>query len=275
MGPSGIWNRMEQSKDILQQDRKLYPQGQWWQWWWDFDKMITDKVLRGSLEKKSFLVKFLDRKCCELGNRRASQYTLNMDTQAAGRTTFKIRKGEKIYHIRVEDTSEEEEDGETLAEEFEKTLLGQVMNKPAPGAEKKVKKYPPKECPIKCGAKHPNGFVFFCKTFRSKSMDERQTLCKNVSLCVLCLTPKSKSHTCVMRGTKRSLLLCFSQHSPLPTGSRWKPPVCQREGWWWKQGLRNVRCIYASNQCFENLNLVKEQVGGDRILVTRESKPQP
>ena len=59
----------------------------------DFEKTITEEVLRGSLEKKrTFLVKFLRRKSCELGNRKVSQRTLNIDTQAAVRSSFKINK---------------------------------------------------------------------------------------------------------------------------------------------------------------------------------------
>ena len=35
----------------------------------DFEKTISEEVLKGSLEKKrTFLVKFLHRKSCELGN---------------------------------------------------------------------------------------------------------------------------------------------------------------------------------------------------------------
>ena len=87
----------------------------------DFEKTITEEVLRGSLEKKrTFLVKFLRRKSCELGNRKVSQHTLNIDPQAAGRSSFKIKKGERVFHVQIENTSEEEDSGENLAGEFEK-----------------------------------------------------------------------------------------------------------------------------------------------------------
>ena len=57
----------------------------------DFEKTISEEVMRGSLEKKrSFMVKFLHRKNYELSNRKVSQRTLNIDPQAAGKSTFKI-----------------------------------------------------------------------------------------------------------------------------------------------------------------------------------------
>ena len=38
------------------------------------EKTITEQVMQGSLEKKrDFMVKFLERKSTELGNRKASQ----------------------------------------------------------------------------------------------------------------------------------------------------------------------------------------------------------
>ena len=90
----------------------------------DFKKTISEEVSRGSLEKKrTFLVKFLHRKSCELGNLKVSQRTLNIDTQAAGRSSFRIKKGERIFHVQVEDTSEEEEDSDNLAKEFEEKKI--------------------------------------------------------------------------------------------------------------------------------------------------------
>ena len=221
----------------------------------DSEKTISEEVLRGSLEKnRSFLVKFLHRKCCELGNRRASQRTINIDTQAAGRSPFKIKKGERIFHVRVENTSEEEEDGDSLAKEFEKTFLGQMMNKPTQGGErKKVKKYPPKDCPLKCGARHPNGSVFFCKTFRAKSMDERKAFCKNISLSVLCLSSKSKTHTCVVQSCPRfysshNILLCPQEaEEALLTAREGDDDGSEDEA---------MMDAYSSNQIAKNLNLV-------------------
>ena len=115
----------------------------------DFEKTISEEVMKGSLEKKrAFMVKFLNRKNYELGNRKISQRTLKIDSQVAGKstTTFKLKKGEKIFHIK--DSDVDDGDTEVIAEELEKSFLGQVTSKPAPGAEgKKPKKYPPKGLP--------------------------------------------------------------------------------------------------------------------------------
>ena len=57
----------------------------------DFEKTISEEVLKGSLEKKrNFSVKFLQRKNTELGNRKASQRTLNIDNKAEERCSVKI-----------------------------------------------------------------------------------------------------------------------------------------------------------------------------------------
>ena len=96
--------------------------------------------MKGSLEKKrAFMVKFLNRKNYELGNRKISQRTLKIDSQAAGEstTTFKFKKGEKIINVKVEDSDVEDGETEVLAKELEKTFLGQVVNKPIQGAEGK------------------------------------------------------------------------------------------------------------------------------------------
>ena len=80
--------------------------------------------MKGSLEKKrAFMVKFLNRKNYELGNRKISQRTLKIDSQVAGKstTTFKLKKGEKIFHIKVEDSDVEDGETEFLAEELEKS----------------------------------------------------------------------------------------------------------------------------------------------------------
>ena len=114
------------------------------------------------------MVKFLNRKNYELGNRKISQRTLKINSQVAGKstTTFKLNKGERIFHIKVEDSDVDDGDAEVIAEEVEKSFLGQVTSKTAPGAEgKKPKKYPQKDCPLKCGRKHPNGSGFFCRIF--------------------------------------------------------------------------------------------------------------
>ena len=71
--------------------------------------------MKGSLEKKrAFMVKFLHRKNYELGNRKVSQRTLKMDPQVVGKsnTTFKLNRGEKIFHTKVEDS--EADDGDAV-----------------------------------------------------------------------------------------------------------------------------------------------------------------
>ena len=112
----------------------------------------------------------------------------------------------------MENTSEQEADTENLAGELEKTFLGQVVNKPMQGAEgKKSKKYPPKDCPLKCGRRRPNRSTFCCRVFRSKTIDERKALCRNINLCILCLAVKNKTHTCVVQSCPR----CFASHNTL------------------------------------------------------------
>ena len=39
-------------------------------------------------------------------------------------TTFKLKRGEKIFHIKVEDSEADDGDAEAVAGELEKSLLG-------------------------------------------------------------------------------------------------------------------------------------------------------
>ena len=68
----------------------------------DFEKNISEEVLKGSLEKKrNSMVKFLQRKNCELGNRKASQRTLNIDNQDEEKSSLKIKRGDKVFHVQL------------------------------------------------------------------------------------------------------------------------------------------------------------------------------
>ena len=75
-----------------------------------------------------------------MGNRKLSQQNLKIDSQVAGESTtdFKFKNGERIFHIKVEDS--DDGDTEVLAGELEKTFLGQVVNKPVQGAEEKTQR---------------------------------------------------------------------------------------------------------------------------------------
>ena len=68
-----------------------------------------------------------------------------------------------------------------------------------------------KDCPLRCNQKNPNSSVFFCKSFRSKSMDEKKALCKNTNLCILCLTCSTKNHFCPVQSCPR----CHGHHNIL------------------------------------------------------------
>ena len=67
--------------------------------------------MQGSLEKKrDFMVKFLERKSTELGNRKASQRALSIDSQPGEKTSIRVRAGEKIFTVQIPTSSEEDED---------------------------------------------------------------------------------------------------------------------------------------------------------------------
>ena len=140
--------------------------------------------------------------------------TLKIDSQTPGKTTttFKFKKGEKIFHIKVEDSDVEDGHSEDLDGEL--TLIGQVVNKHGAAEGRKPKKYPQKDCPLKCVRRHPNGSGFFCRIFQAKTMEERKTLCRNANLCILCLAVKNKAHTCVVQSCPR----CFAAHKRMKKG---------------------------------------------------------
>ena len=71
---------------------------------------------------------------------------LKMDPQVVGKsnTTFKLKRGKKIFHIKVEDSEADDGDAEAVAGELEKSLLGQVLSRPPPAAEGKKQRNTPR-----------------------------------------------------------------------------------------------------------------------------------
>ena len=77
----------------------------------DFEKTITEQVMQGSLEKKrNFMVKFLERKSTELGNRKASQRALNIDSRPVERTSIRVKTGDRVFRIQIPTPSGEDDD---------------------------------------------------------------------------------------------------------------------------------------------------------------------
>ena len=114
----------------------------------DFEKTITEQVMQGSLEKKrNFMVKFLERKSTELGNRKASQRALNIDSRPVERTSIRVKTGDRVFRIQIPTPSGGDE-SDSPDEGQEKMYVGQLIDdKTKPTAKKSAKsKFPPKEC---------------------------------------------------------------------------------------------------------------------------------
>ena len=66
----------------------------------DFNKTKEEEAIEGSLEqKKIFLANFLNRKLVEIGNRRSAARNLRIFKSPSPKTTFKIKKGDRVFHV--------------------------------------------------------------------------------------------------------------------------------------------------------------------------------
>ena len=115
------------------------------------------------------MVKFLERKSTELGNRKASQRALSIDSQPGEKTSIRVKTGDKIFRVQIPASSGEDED-DSLDGSQEKTYVGQLINDQAQSAAKKSPKsrFPAKECAIRCGFKHPQRFALLLSSIKDE-----------------------------------------------------------------------------------------------------------